>query len=69
MSIIQQLQIIAGNTPLSRRRALLGLSLLALTACSRSAQETKAPDSNVAYYTCAMHGAGSRIEGGGGCQP
>jgi len=54
MSIIQQLQTITGNTPLSRRRALLGLSLLTLTACSRSAPETKA-DSNVAYYTCAMH--------------
>ena len=40
---------------MNRRRALLGLSLLALTACSRSSQGTKAPDSNVAYYTCPMH--------------
>lgn len=55
MSIIQQLQTITGNTPLSRRRALLGLSLFALTACSRSGQETKTTDSNVAYYTCSMH--------------
>src|SRR5271170_6248095 len=55
MSFIQQLQTITGNAPLSRRRALLGLSLLTLTACSRSAQETKAADSNVAYYTCTMH--------------
>jgi len=55
MSIIQQLQTFSGNTPLSRRRALVGLSLLALTACSRSAPETKAADSNIAYYTCSMH--------------
>ena len=55
MSFIQQLQTITGNAPLSRRRALLGLSLLTLTACSRSAQETKATESNVAYYTCTMH--------------
>lgn len=56
MSFIQQLQNITGNTPLSRRKALLGLSLLTLTACSRSAHETKASaDSNVAYYTCTMH--------------
>jgi Cu(I)/Ag(I) efflux system membrane fusion protein len=55
MSIIQQLQTITGNTPLSRRRALLGLSLLTLTACSRSAPETKVVASNVTYYTCPMH--------------
>ncbi len=55
MSFIQPFQNISGNAPLSRRQALLGLSLLALTACSRSAQETKAADSNVAYYTCTMH--------------
>src|ERR1700685_1449755 len=55
MSFIQQFQNISGNTPVNRRRALVGLSLLALTACSRSAQETKAADSNVAYYTCTMH--------------
>lgn len=55
MSFIQQIQNISGKTPVDRRRALLGLSLLALTACSRSAKETKAADSNVAYYTCTMH--------------
>jgi Cu(I)/Ag(I) efflux system membrane fusion protein len=55
MSFIQQFQNITGNAPLSRRRALLGLSLLTLTACSRSAQDTKATDSTVAYYTCTMH--------------
>ena len=55
MSFIQQFQNITGNTPLSRRKALLGLSLVALTACSRSAQETTSADSNVAYYTCSMH--------------
>lgn len=55
MSIIQQLQTITGNASLTRRRALLGLSLLALTACSRADHETKTADSNVAYYTCTMH--------------
>jgi Cu(I)/Ag(I) efflux system membrane fusion protein len=55
MTFIQQLQNITGNTPLSRRRALIGLSLVALTACSRSAQDSKAADSDVAYYTCTMH--------------
>ena len=55
MSFIQQLQTITGNAPLNRRKALLGLSLLTLTACSRSALETKAAESNVAYYTCTMH--------------
>ncbi len=53
MSFIQQFQNISGSAPLSRRKALLGLSLLTLTACSRSA--IKAADSNVAYYTCTMH--------------
>src|SRR5271154_16326 len=55
MSFIQQLHTITGNAPLSRRKALLGLSLLTLTACSRSVQEPKAAGSNVAYYTCTMH--------------
>ncbi|HEY0258021.1 MAG TPA: efflux RND transporter periplasmic adaptor subunit [Candidatus Methylacidiphilales bacterium] len=55
MSIYQQFQNISGNAPLSRRRALVGLSLLALTACSRSGPPKAAADSNVAYYTCAMH--------------
>lgn len=55
MSFIQQLHTITGNAPLSRRKALLGLSLLTLTACSRSVPEPKAAGSNVAYYTCTMH--------------
>jgi len=55
MSFIQQLQTIDGRAPLSRRQALLGLSLLTLTACSRPALETKAANGNVAYYTCTMH--------------
>jgi Cu(I)/Ag(I) efflux system membrane fusion protein len=55
MSFIQQFQNIPGNTPLSRRQALVGLSLLTLTACSRSGQSTSSADNNVAYYTCTMH--------------
>src|SRR5271154_3943044 len=55
MSFIQQLHTITGNAPLSRRKALLGLSLITLTACSRSVSQTKAAGSNVAYYTCTMH--------------
>src|ERR1700693_5046107 len=55
MSFVQQLQNITGNAPLSRRKALLGLSLLPLTACSRSGSQTQAAGSNVAYYTCTMH--------------
>ena len=55
MSFIQQFQSISGNTPLSRRKALLGLSLLTLTACSRKVSEATAADSNVSYYTCTMH--------------
>jgi hypothetical protein len=54
MSFIQQLQTFSGNAPLSRRQALLGLSLLALTACSRSS-DSKTSNSKVAYYTCTMH--------------
>jgi Cu(I)/Ag(I) efflux system membrane fusion protein len=53
MSFLQQLQSYSGDTPLNRRRALLGLSLLTLSACSRSAKPEAA--SNVAYYTCTMH--------------
>jgi Cu(I)/Ag(I) efflux system membrane fusion protein len=55
MSFVQQLQTITGNAPLSRRKALVGLSLLALTACSRSTQQAQSAGSNVAYYTCTMH--------------
>ena len=53
MSFLQQLQSYSGNTPLNRRRALLGLSLLTLSACSRPAKPPA--DGNVAYYTCTMH--------------
>jgi hypothetical protein len=55
MSFLQHLQNISGNAPLSRRRALIGLSLLILTACSRSARLGQTANSNVAYYTCTMH--------------
>ena len=54
MSFIQQFQTISGNAPINRRRALAGLSLLALTACSRSTPSTSTDD-GVAYYTCTMH--------------
>lgn len=54
MSFIQQLQTITGEAPLNRRKALLGLSLIALTACSRSTSQPPA-GGNVAYYTCTMH--------------
>ena len=53
MSFIQQLQNISGNGPLTRRKALLGLSLITLTACSRKSSEPG--ESNVVYYTCTMH--------------
>jgi hypothetical protein len=55
MSFIQQFQNIDGKSPLSRRRALIGLSLLALAACSRFAPSTPVAAGNVAYYTCTMH--------------
>jgi Cu(I)/Ag(I) efflux system membrane fusion protein len=55
MSFIQQLQNFSGNAHLSRRKALVGFSLLTLTACSGKLAGTKAGDSNVAYYTCTMH--------------
>jgi Cu(I)/Ag(I) efflux system membrane fusion protein len=53
MSFLQQLQSYSGNVPLNRRRALLGLSLLTLSACSRPAKPEAG--SNVSYYTCTMH--------------
>jgi Cu(I)/Ag(I) efflux system membrane fusion protein len=53
MSFIQQLQNISASSPLTRRKALLGLSLITLTACSHKSSESK--DSDVAYYTCTMH--------------
>ncbi len=41
---------------MSRRKALVGLSLLTLTACSRKVSQAIAvADSSVAYYTCTMH--------------
>ncbi|MCE0484097.1 MAG: efflux RND transporter periplasmic adaptor subunit [Methylacidiphilales bacterium] len=56
MSIIQQFENLAGNSPVNRRRALLGISVLALAACSRTNQQpTATADSNIAYYTCPMH--------------
>lgn len=55
MSFIQQFQTIVGNPRLNRRKALLGFSLLTLTACSRLAQGTKTTETSVAYYTCTMH--------------
>jgi Cu(I)/Ag(I) efflux system membrane fusion protein len=55
MSFFNEFQNITGNAPLSRRRALVGLSLLTLTACSRSSSQTQSAASNVAYYTCTMH--------------
>lgn len=55
MSFIQQFQNISGNTPISRRQALMGLSLLTLAACSRNAQPASGADVGIAYYTCTMH--------------
>jgi Cu(I)/Ag(I) efflux system membrane fusion protein len=55
MSFIQQLQTISGPAPVNRRQALLGLSLITLTACSRRDAESTVINSNVAYYTCTMH--------------
>ena len=55
MSFLQQFQSLAVNAPLNRRRALLGLSLLTLTACSRPAAVGKAVGNPVSYYTCTMH--------------
>ena len=55
MSFIRQFQNITGNVPVTRRRALFGLSLFTLSACSRSGPETTAAASTVAYYTCTMH--------------
>jgi hypothetical protein len=55
MSIHQQLQSLVGSSVLTRRQALAGLSLLALTACSRSATTPDKPAAGVAYYTCSMH--------------
>ena len=56
MSFIRQFQNITGNVPVTRRRALFGLSLFTLSACSRTGSETPTvAASAVAYYTCTMH--------------
>src|ERR1700761_481561 len=56
MSFIHQFQNISGNALINRRQALIGISLLALTACSRSGQsKASSAASDVAYYTCTMH--------------
>jgi len=52
MSFILRFQNILDSAPISRRQALMGLSLFALTACSHSASTV---DAGVAYYTCTMH--------------
>ncbi len=55
MSIYHQLQSLIGQSSLTRRQALLGLSLLGLAACSRSASTPGKPAPGIAYYTCSMH--------------
>jgi hypothetical protein len=55
MSIYHQLQSLVGQPSLTRRQALLGLSLLGLAACSRSASAPVKPAPGIAYYTCSMH--------------
>jgi hypothetical protein len=55
MSIYHQLQSLVGQSSLTRRQALLGLSLLGLAACSRSASTPDKPAPGIAYYTCSMH--------------
>lgn len=55
MSWIKNFEVMVNQSKLSRRRALLGLSLLTLAACSRTEKSKPAPDNNVEYYTCTMH--------------
>jgi hypothetical protein len=57
MSIFNQFQSLVHSPALTRRQALLGLSLLGLAACSRSGSGSAADKSSpgIAYYTCAMH--------------
>lgn len=45
----------ACKSQLSRRQALLGLSLLTLSACSRVVPPAGTSDGKIAYYTCTMH--------------
>ena len=54
MPFLQQFQKISPHSQIGRRQALLGLSLLALSACSRSTATTET-GTGVAYYTCTMH--------------
>jgi hypothetical protein len=52
MSFVHSFQILS-KSHLSRRQALLGLSLLALSACSRVPKPSTANTGS--YYTCTMH--------------
>jgi len=54
MSFLQQFQTV-NQSQVNRRQALVGLSLLALTACSHSPSSTSSAGGDVAYYTCTMH--------------
>jgi hypothetical protein len=55
MSIYRQIQSLVGQSSVTRRQALLGLSLLGLTACSRFASAPGKFAPGIAYYTCSMH--------------
>ncbi len=55
MSLINLSQFLVHQPSLTRRQAVLGLSLLALTACSRSVSTPDKPAPGIAYYTCSMH--------------
>lgn len=55
MSIFNQFQSLLSQPSLTRRQALLGLSLLGLAACSRSGSTPAKASPGIAYYTCSMH--------------
>ena len=55
MSILNQFQSLLHQSSLTRRQALLGLSLLGLAACSRSGSTPAKASPGIAYYTCSMH--------------
>ena len=55
MSIFNQFQSLLLQSSLTRRQALLGLSLLGLAACSRSGSTPVKSSPGIAYYTCSMH--------------
>jgi len=55
MSFLHQFQNFSTNSKINRRQALLGFSILTLSACSRAGETTKPADTGVAYYTCTMH--------------